>query len=185
MNWELLLHQVLAGLATGGIYACIALAVVMIYQAIDHLNFAQGEMAMFSTFIAWQAMAWGIPYWGAFIISVVLSFFGGIAIERTLFRPLLHASVLVQVVGFIALFSIVNSSAGLIWDFSIKSFPSPFGSAPFLGSQLISNHQAGMFFVTLILLGLLYFFFRFTRIGLAMRAAATLPESARLVGINV
>ncbi len=51
---ELFLHQVLAGLATGGIYACMALAIVMIYQAIDHLNFAQGEMAMFSTFIAWQ-----------------------------------------------------------------------------------------------------------------------------------
>ena len=63
---ELFLHQVLAGLATGGIYACMALAVVMIYQAIDHLNFAQGEMAMFSTFIAWQLMQWGIPYWVAF-----------------------------------------------------------------------------------------------------------------------
>ena len=61
---ELFLHQVLAGLATGGIYACMALAVVMIYQAIDHLNFAQGEMAMFSTFIAWQLMQWGIPVLG-------------------------------------------------------------------------------------------------------------------------
>jgi len=58
---ELLLQQVMAGLATGGIYACMALAVVMIYQAIDHLNFAQGEMAMFSTFIAWQLMQWGEP----------------------------------------------------------------------------------------------------------------------------
>jgi branched-chain amino acid transport system permease protein len=181
---ELLTNQVLAGIATGAIYACMALAVVMIYEAIDHLNFAQGEMAMFSTFIAWQFLEWGVPYWGAFALSVVISFVGGIAIERALFRPLATASILVQIAGFIALFSIINSSAGLIWDFSIKSFPSPFGSAPFLGSQLISDHQAGMFFVTLILLGLLYFFFRFTRIGLAMRAAATLPESARLVGIN-
>src|SRR5512133_3421860 len=63
---ELLLQQVLAGLATGAIYASMALAVVMIYQAIDHLNFAQGEMAMFSTFLAWQLMQWGWPYWGAF-----------------------------------------------------------------------------------------------------------------------
>src|SRR4029077_14893577 len=182
---ELFTNQVLAGIATGAIYACMALAVVMIYEAIDHLNFAQGEMAMFSTFIAWQFLEWGVPYWGAFVASVVISFLGGIAIERALFRPLATASILVQIAGFIALFSIINSSAGLIWDFSIKSFPSPFGSAPFLGSQLISNHQAGMFFVPLILLGLLYFFFRFARIGLAMRAAATLPESARLVGINV
>ncbi len=182
---ELFTNQVLAGIATGAIYACMALAVVMIYEAIDHLNFAQGEMAMFSTFIAWQGMEWGMSYWVAFVFSVVLSFFGGIIIERTLFRPLHNASILVQIACFIALFAIINSSAGLIWDFSIKSFPSPFGSAPFLGSQLISSHQAGMIGVTLLLLGLLYFFFRYTRIGLAMRAAATLPESARLVGINV
>ena len=64
---ELILHQVLAGLATGAIYACLALAVVMIYQAIDQFNFAQGEMAMFSTFIAWQLIQWGVPYWGRFL----------------------------------------------------------------------------------------------------------------------
>ena len=75
---ELLLQQVMAGLATGGIYACMALAVVMIYQAIDHLNFAQGEMAMFSTFIAWQLIQWGVPYWGAFVAVVAVSFVGGI-----------------------------------------------------------------------------------------------------------
>jgi branched-chain amino acid transport system permease protein len=182
---ELFTNQVLAGIATGAIYACMALAVVMIYEAIDHLNFAQGEMAMFSTFIAWQCMEWGVPYWGAFVISVLLSFVGGVIIERVLFRPLHNASILTQLACFLALFSIINSTAGLIWDFSIKSFPTPFGSAPFLGSQLISSHQAGMIGVTLVLLGMLYFFFRFTRIGLAMRAAATLPESARLVGINV
>ena len=67
---ELFTNQVLAGIATGAIYACMALAVVMIYQAIDHLNFAQGEMAMFSTFIAWQLMQWGVPYWGAFVLTL-------------------------------------------------------------------------------------------------------------------
>ena len=75
---ELFLQQVLAGLATGAIYASMALAVVMIYQAIDHLNFAQGEMAMFSTFIAWQIIQWGQPYWVAFVGAVVLSFVGGV-----------------------------------------------------------------------------------------------------------
>ena len=70
---ELFLHQVLAGLATGGIYACLALAVVMIYQAIDHLNFAQGEMAMFSTFVGWQLMQWGIPYWMAFAGTIAVT----------------------------------------------------------------------------------------------------------------
>ena len=169
---ELFTNQILAGIATGAIYACMALAVVMIYQAIDHLNFAQGEMAMFSTFIAWQMMQWGMPYWGAFVLTLALSFAGGIVIERLLFKPLAKAPILTNVAGFIALFAIINSVAGLIWDFTIKQFPTPFGSSPFLGSQLISTHQAGMIGVTLLLLILLFFFFRFTRIGLAMRAAA-------------
>ncbi len=182
---ELFINQVLAGVATGAIYACMALAVVMIYQAIDHLNFAQGEMAMFSTFIAWQLIQWGVPFWAAFALTLVTSFVGGIVIERTLFKPLANAPILTHVAGFIALFAIINSVAGLTWDFTIKQFPTPFGSKPFLGSQLISTHQAGMIGVTLVLLVLLYLFFRYTRIGLAMRAAASLPESARLVGINV
>jgi branched-chain amino acid transport system permease protein len=182
---ELFINQVLAGIATGAIYACMALAVVMIYQAIDQLNFAQGEMAMFSTFIAWQLIQWGVPYWAAFLLTIAISFAGGVAIERVLFKPLANAPILTHVAGFIALFAIINSVAGLTWDFTIKQFPSPFGSKPFLGSQLISTHQAGMIGVTIVLLILLYVFFRFTRIGLAMRAAATLPESARLVGVNV
>ncbi|MGB3864097.1 MAG: branched-chain amino acid ABC transporter permease [Xanthobacteraceae bacterium] len=181
---ELLINQILAGIATGAIYACMALAIVMIFQAIDHLNFAQGEMAMFSTFMAWQMMEWGVPYWWAFILTLIISFAGGVIIERLLFKPLAKAPVLTNVAGFIALFAIVNSVAGLIWDFTIKQFPSPFGSAPFLGSQLISTHQVGMIGVTVGLLIALFLFFRFTRIGLAMRAAAAMPESARLVGIN-
>ena len=168
---ELFTNQVLAGIATGAIYACMALAVVMIYQAIDHLNFAQGEMAMFSTFVAWQVMQWGQPYWLAFIAAVVLSFLGGLVIERVLFKPIHNAPILSNIVAFIALFSILNSGAGYIWDFNIKTFPSPFGDGALFG-------------ITVLLLIGLYFFFQYTRIGLAMRAAASVPESARLVGIN-
>ncbi|MGH7092614.1 MAG: branched-chain amino acid ABC transporter permease [Stellaceae bacterium] len=182
---ELLVTQILSGLANGSIYACMALAIVMIYQAIDHLNFAQGEMAMFSTFIAWQLIQWGMPYWFAFAISVAVSFAGGIVIERVLFKPLHKASILSNLVGFIALFSILNSSAGYIWDYTIKTFPTPFGHKPLFGSGLIDTHEAGMIGVTGMLLGLLYCFFRFTRLGLAMRAAAANPESARVVGIRV
>ena len=181
----LVLHQVLAGLATGAIYACMALAIVMIYQAIDHLNFAQGEMAMFSTFVAWQLMQWGLPYWGAFVSTVGLSFAGGIAIERIVFRPLAAAPVLSHIVVFIALFAIINSAAGFIWEFTIKPFPTPFGTRPLFGLPLISAHDAGMIAVCLIMLLLLYLFFRRTRIGLAMRAAASNPASARLAGIRV
>ena len=182
---EQLLQQVLAGLATGAIYAAMALAVVMIYQAIDHLNFAQGEMATFSTFFAWQMIQWGWPYWAAFAITVAASFLGGVAIERILFRPIRNAPILSQLVAFIALFSILNSADGEIWDFNIKTFPTPFGTRPLFGSSLISTHQAGMIVVTFVMLALLYLFFRGSRLGLAMRAAAANPQSARLVGIRV
>jgi len=181
---DLLLTQIFAGLATGGIYACMALAVVMIYQAIDHLNFAQGEMAMFSTFIAWQLIQWGLPYWLAFLAAAAVSFAGGIVIERVLFKPLHNASILSNLVGFIALFSILNSGAGYLWDYTIKTFPTPFGHTNLFGG-LIDTHEAGMIGVTAVLLFFLYAFFRFTRLGLAMRAAAANPESARLVGIRV
>jgi branched-chain amino acid transport system permease protein len=182
---ELFLHQVLAGLATGAIYASVALAVVMIYQAIDHLNFAQGEMAMFSTFVAWKLIQWGVPYWGAFVVTLAVSFAGGVAIERILFRPIHDAPVLSHLVAFIALYGILNSTAGFIWDFNVKTFPSPFGSRSLLGGGLISAHEAGMVGITLLMLALLYAFFRWTRIGLAMRAAAGNPDSARLVGVRV
>jgi branched-chain amino acid transport system permease protein len=181
---ELFLHQVLAGLATGGIYACLALAIAMIYQTINNLNFAQGEMATFSTFIAWQLMQWGAPYWIAFAGTVAFSFVAGIAIERALFRPLHKAPALSQLVVFIALFAILNSLAGSIWDYNVKSFPTPFGSHSLFGDGLMSSHDAGMMGVTLMLV-LLYVFFRHTRIGLAMRAAAANPQSARLSGIRV
>ncbi len=182
---ELFLHQVMAGLATGGIYACVALAVVMIHQAIDHFNFAQGEMAMFSTFVAWQLLEWGVPFWIAFAAAAAISFVAGVAIERILFRPIHNAPVLAHIVAFIALFAILNSLAGFIWDFNLKSFPSPFGTRPLLGSGLISTREAGMIATTVLLLAFVYAFFRFTRVGLAMRAAAANPDSARLVGIRV
>lgn len=182
---ELFLQQVVAGFSTGAIYACMALSVVMIYQAIHHLNFAQGEMAMFSTYIAWQTMVWGIPWYLAFPIAIAVSFVGGFAIERIVFKPIERAPVLSHIVVFIALFSIFNSLAGFIWDFSIKSVDSPFGDGPFMGSNLLGKHQAGMIGATIVMLIGLWGFFSFTRVGLAMRAAAANPESARLVGIRV
>ncbi|MDN4984315.1 branched-chain amino acid ABC transporter permease [Bradyrhizobium sp. WYCCWR 13022] len=182
---ELLVNQVLAGIATGAIYACMSLSIVMIYQAIDHLNFAQGEMAMASTFIAWQMIQWGFPYWVAFTLTIAISFGVGFALERAIFRPLAKAPVLTHVAGFIALFGIFNSGAGMIWDYTIKEFPTPFGKEPFLGSDLLNAHQAAMFGITAALLALLYFFSNYTRTGLAMRAAVSNPESAGWVGINV
>ena len=182
---ELFLQQTFSGLATGAIYASLALAVVMIYQTIDHFNFAQGEMAMFSTFIAWQLIAWGLPYWVAFAACLLLSFVGGVFIERVVFGPIHDAPVLSHIVVFIALTLVFNAAAGFIWDFTIKEFPSPFPAELPFETTLIGPHELGIVGVTLMMLVLIYCFFRFTPVGLAMRAAAASPDSARLVGISV
>src|SRR5258708_13705266 len=97
-------------------------------------------MAMFSTFIAWQLIQWGLPYWLAFGATIVISFAAGVVIERVVLRPIHDAPVLSHVVAFIALLAILNSPAGFIWDYTIKSFPSPFGGGAFLGQRLITHH---------------------------------------------
>jgi branched-chain amino acid transport system permease protein len=182
---DALLHQVLAGLATGGIYASLALALVMIYQATHLVNFAQGEMAMFTTYIAWTLLNAGVPYWPAFLITVLFAFVFGVLVERVVIRPVEHAPVLAIVVVFIALLVILNSVTGWIYTYTIKSFPSPFPKEPLFGIRYMSPHELGAIGVTLGVLVLIYAFFRFTPLGLAMRAAAQNPESSRLVGIRV
>jgi branched-chain amino acid transport system permease protein len=178
------LHQVLAGLATGGIYASLALALVMIYQATHLVNFAQGEMAMFATYFAWSLVNAGMPYWPAFLLTVAFAFVLGVVIERVIIRPVENAPVLAVVVVFIALLVILNSVTGWIFTYTIKPFPSPFPAEPIFG-KYITSHDGGAIGVTLVVLLLLYLFFRYTPLGLAMRAAAQNPESARLVGIRV
>jgi branched-chain amino acid transport system permease protein len=181
---DLILHQIVSGIATGAVYALLALAIVTVYQASGQFNFAQGEMAMFSTFIAWQLMQKGVPYWLAFTITLAVSFVAALAIEQILFRPIRSASAFAHIVVFVALYSILNSVAGFLWDYTVKTFPSPFGTHVF-GNGLISLHEAGMIAVALGLLLLMYLFFCHTRLGLAMRAATANPDSARLVGIRV
>lgn len=180
-----LAHQVIAGIATGGIYASLALALVMIYQATHHVNFAQGEMATFSTYIALALIQGGLPYWAAFLVTVVVSFAIGVAVERLLMRPVQHAPVLTHVGVFIGMLLIVGNLTGWVFGYTTKNFPSPFESGGLLLGGLVSGHELGSTAVTLTVLVLVYLFFRHTTLGLAMRAAAYNPASSRLVGIRV
>ena len=180
-----MLLQLAGGLANGCIYGSLALALVMIHQATHHINFAQGEMATFSTFIAWALIQQGLPYWGAFALTVGLSFVGGLAIQRLVLRPVEHAPVLTQVIVCVGLLVILNALGGWIFEHTLKAFPSPFAAGGLLDTALFPAHQVGAFGVMLTVLLVLYAFFRFTPLGLAMRAAALAPESARLVGIRV
>jgi len=182
---EALLQQIISGLAIGGIYASIALALVMVYQATHLVNFAQGEMAMFSTYGAWTLIRAGVPYWETFFIVIVASFVVGVLLERFVVRPVAARSVLSVVVIFIGLLVIFNSVAGWIWTYSVQTFPSPFLDTIFPGNKYITSHEFGSLVVMLIELAVLFVFFRFTSLGLAMRAAAHNPISSRLVGVRV
>jgi branched-chain amino acid transport system permease protein len=182
---DVLLHQILSGLATGGIYASVALALVMIYQATHLVNFAQGELAMFATYIAWSLIQAGVPYWVAFFLTVAVAFALGVVIERVIVQPVEDKPILAVVIVFIALLVILNSLAGWIFTYTIKPFPSPFPTAPLFGNRYVSSHELGSIGITLVVLALIFVFFRFTPLGLAMRAAAQNPVSSRLVGIRV
>src|SRR5918999_4690411 len=183
---EVLVQQVVSGLATGGIYGSVALALVMIYQATDVVNYAQGEMAMFSTYLAWSMLNHGIPYWIAFFLTLAIAFAGGVLIQRLILRPVQNAPILTIVIVTIGLLTIFNSLAGWIYSYVIQPFPTPFPKTPInLGNIVVGPHDLGAIGVTLVLLALLYVFFRYTSLGLAMRAAAQNPVSSRLVGIRV
>ncbi len=180
---EAFLHQIFSGLATGGIYAAIALSLVMIYQATHHINFAQGEMAMFSTYLAWMMIDAGLPYWVAFAGTVAISFVLGVLIERIVIRPVEHAPVLSVVIVFIALLVILNSLAGWIFSYTIKTFPSPFA---WEGSQngYLSPHELGTIGVTLLVLTALFLFFRFTSFRFWWRTALHFLFRFLLLGLR-
>jgi branched-chain amino acid transport system permease protein len=182
---EFFIQQVVAGLTSGAIYACVALGLVMIYVSTDHINFAQGEMAMFATYLAWAMIDAGLPYWVAFALTILIAFAGGLFIQRVILKPFETAPVLSLVVCFIALLSFFNALAGMIWSYTIKQFPTPFPAKDLFGGGLVSIQQMGVVAVTLMMLGILTIFFRYTTLGLAMRAAAQNPASARLMGVRV
>jgi branched-chain amino acid transport system permease protein len=182
---QVFLHQLLSGAATGGIYASLALALVMVYQATHHINFAQGELAMFSTYIAWSLVQAGMPYWAAFVLTMAFAFVLGVVIQNIILKPVENAPFFAVVMVFIGLQVIFNSVAGWIYTYTVKTFPSPFPTHAWYGSNYLSPHEVGMMAVTLIVLALVFAFFRFTSLGLAMRGAAQNPISSRLVGIRV
>ncbi|GAA3818329.1 branched-chain amino acid ABC transporter permease [Sphaerisporangium flaviroseum] len=180
------LQQIVEGLGAGAIYASLALALVLIYQFTGIVNFAQGELAMFSAYIAWQFIAGGLSFWPALGLTLAVSFVGGMLIERLVIRPVEGAPELTVVIVTVGLFIFVNAAAGWIWTFLIKDFPNPFPAGAIeAGGLSVGYSTLGILVVVAVVMGLLYVLFQHTKIGLGMRAVATNPESARLVGIRV
>ena len=179
------LQQLVEGLGAGAIYASLALALVLIYRFTGIVNFAQGELAMFSAYLAWQ-FSRGMPFWPALVLTLAVSFAGGMLIERVVIRPVEGAPELTVVIVTVGLFIFVNAAAGWIWSFLIKDFPNPFPEGALeAGGLSVGYATLGVLVVVGVVMGLLYLLFQHTKIGLGMRAVASNPDSARLVGIRV
>jgi branched-chain amino acid transport system permease protein len=181
-------QQVVAGLASGSIYATLALAIVIIYRSTGVVNFAQGEMATFTTFIAWTLIDHGLGYWGAFALTLLIAFAGGVALERLVVRPVEGGPVLTVVILTIGLFILLGGLSNWIWKAEVRSFPPsrPFPTSTWdLGGVAISKQDLGILGVTLVLVLLLYLLFQRTKLGLALRAVALNPAASRLVGVRV
>jgi len=181
-------QQVVIGLSSGAIFALLALALVLIHRATGVINFAQGEMAMISAYVAWQLVQWGVPYWIAFVLAIALSFLGGLALQRVVIRPVEGAPVLTIVIVTLGLLLIFNGLATWLWSGEVRAFPPdrPFPTKTFeIGGVVVNVQDIGIILVTLGLVAALWAFFQFTRAGLALRAAALYPDSSRLVGIRV
>ena len=180
------IQQVLSGIASGGIFASLALALVLIYNAMGLVNFAQGEMAMFATFIAFTLIDRGMSYWIAFPLTLAIAFVGGVLIQRIVIKPVERAPVLTLVIVTLGLATLFNGLAGFLFGYAPRPFPSPFSvqTVNILGA-FASYRDLGVIGVSAVVLALVYLLLQRTTIGLSMRAAAHHPEASRLLGVRV
>ena len=186
IDWTELAQQTVIGLSAGGLWALLALAIVLIYRSTGVINFAQGEMAMFSTFIAWSLINHGLSYWEAFFLTLAISFAGGIATERVVIRPVERAPVLTIVIVTIGLLFVVDGAARWFWSSETRSLPNAFSTRPItIAGVAFSIQDLGNIAVSLGVVALLALLFRLTKVGLALRATAVNPEESRLLGIRV
>jgi branched-chain amino acid transport system permease protein len=181
-----LFQLIVSGLATGGIFASLALALVLIYNAMGLVNFAQGEMAMFATFIAFTLISRGVSYWIAFPVTLVVAFAGGIAIQRVVIRPVERAPVLTLVIITLGLATLINGLAGVLFGYIPRAFDSPFPpSSVGVFGVYVGYQDLGVIAMSGLVLLAVYLLLQHTTVGLTMRAASHHPEASRLLGVSV
>jgi branched-chain amino acid transport system permease protein len=179
-------QQTVAGLSQGAIYASLALALVLIYRATEVINFAQGEMAMATTFIAYQFTLWHITFWLAFFLTLVVAFVFGAVVYAVLIRPVQHRSVIALVIITVGLFILIDGLVTWKWGADLKFMQAPFGNHVYrAGGVAFSRQDIGVLLISILSVVLLWVLFQFTKLGLAMRAAALRPAAAALVGVRV
>jgi branched-chain amino acid transport system permease protein len=176
-----------SGLALGSVYALLALSLVLIHKATDVVNFAQGEMAMFGTFLCFALLTrTGLPLIAVMLAAVPLGILLGVVTERITMGPLESAPPVNALIATIGLWMIFHHAAGSIWGYDPVRFPSLFSPEPvqILGARVAQN-SVGIIAISLLVMALLYLFFEFTRMGIAMRAASQNRRAAQLMGVNV
>ena len=184
---EILTSQVVSGLATGCVYALIALGFVLIFKATDVVNFAQGEFVMVSGFISYTLLIrGGLPYWLVLLVTVVASGFVGVVLERVVVRPIMDAPIFSIVIATIGASTVLRSSAGILYGYDVLPLPTLFSKDPVrLGVLTFTAMDAGVIGSSLAIMLALYLFFTRTRTGTAMRATAQSQTAARLMGVSV
>lgn len=183
---ELLLQQLTDGIAWGALYGALALSLVLVYRASGIVNFAQGEMAMFSAFGSWQFYQWGLPLIVAIIVSMALAFIAGMLIERTLIRPLANSSHLTLIIITLGIMLVINAGAAWIWGHDARLYPVISEGAPVsIWSAVISRQALTIIGAVVVVAFVLYVLFQHTRTGLHIRAAVSNSVSARLLAIPV
>lgn len=179
-----LFQQIINGLGDGAIYASLGLALVLIYRTTNIANFAQGEMATASAYIAWQMVAWGLPLGWALLIAVVVSIAMGAVTYLLVVRPTQHKDELTIIIVTLGLFLAFNSANGAIWGFMQLPLPSPFpATSVAFGVFRVSADLIGTVLVLIAISVGMFILFQRTRLGVALRAAASNATSAKLVGI--
>ena len=178
-------QQTVAGLAQGAIFGSLALALVLIYRATEVINFAQGEMAMATTYIAYQLTLWGLSYWLAFFVTLPIAFVLGALVQVTLIRPV-QSSIIAVVIVTVGLFILIDGIVTWIWGADLKFMKAPFGNTVYhAGGVAFSRQDIGVLAVSILSAVVLWLLFKFTKVGLGMRAAALRPAAASLVGVRV
>jgi branched-chain amino acid transport system permease protein len=174
-----------AGVASGVVYGSLALALVLIYRATEVINFAQGEMAMACVYFAYQLMQWGLSYWAAFFATLAIAFVFGVVTQQVVIRPVQQRSVIAVVIVTVGLFILIDGLVEWKWSANQRFMQAPFGNRVYhLGSVSIARQDIGTILITLATVVVLWAFFRFTKVGLGMRAGALRPAAARLVGVR-
>ena len=175
------------GLALGSLYGLTALGLVLIFKTTDVVTFAQGEMAMVSTFVAFTLLTTlRLPFAVAFVLTLIFATLLGILVERLILRRVRPTPILNPIIVTIGLALILLGVAGWIWGYETRPFPAPVEGPPFrLGTVVLSQMNALILVVMLLLTVILFAFFRYSLTGIAMRAVAQNRLAAQLMGINI